>query len=81
VQVLVATHSVDFVNLGEPDEIRICERSDDGAVQIESVKDKKDLAQALDSYRGAMGELWFSKKSARRVSDAWLPISAGQPRD
>jgi predicted ATPase len=60
VQVLVATHSVDFVNLCEPDEIRICERSDDGSVQIESVKDKKDLAQAIDSYRGAMGELWFS---------------------
>jgi predicted ATPase len=60
VHVVVATHSVDFVNLCEPDEIRICERSDDGSVQIESVKDKKDLAQALDTYRGAMGELWFS---------------------
>jgi predicted ATPase len=60
VQVLVATHSVNFVNLCEPDEVRMCERGDDGSVQIESVKDKKDLAQALDSYRGAMGELWFS---------------------
>ncbi len=60
VQVLVATHSVDFVNLCAPDEVRICERTGDGRVQIQSISDKKDLAAAVDNYRGAMGEIWFS---------------------
>jgi predicted ATPase len=60
IQVLVATHSVDFVNLCEPDEVRICERTEAGGVQIQSIRDKKDLSQAVDNYRGAMGEMWLS---------------------
>jgi predicted ATPase len=59
VQVLIATHSVDFVNLCEPNEIRICERSDEG-IKVTSISDEKDLAEAVNNYRGAMGELWNS---------------------
>jgi predicted ATPase len=60
IQVLVATHSVDFVNLCEPDEVRICERHADGQLKVQSIRDKKDLESAVDDYKGAMGELWFS---------------------
>jgi len=60
IQILVATHSVDFVNLCEPHEVRICERHADGRLKVQSIRDKKDLASAVDDYKGAMGELWFS---------------------
>lgn len=60
VQVVVSTHSVDFVNLCRPDEIRICERDDDGAVRVNAIEDRKELGQAMQTYRGALGELWYS---------------------
>ncbi len=60
VQVVVATHSVDFVDLCEPEEVRVCERRDDGGVRVRSIRDQQDLAAAVDNYRGAMGELWLS---------------------
>lgn len=60
VQVLVATHSVDFVNLCSPGEVRICERNEDGTASIHAINDDAELSEALDAYRGALGELWYS---------------------
>jgi predicted ATPase len=60
VQVLVATHSVDFLNLCKPEEVRICERGPDGTATARSIADGKELREVIDAYRGALGELWFS---------------------
>ena len=60
IQVIVTTHSVDFVNLCKPEEIRICERDADGAVKVSSIHDRADLEKAIETFRGALGDLWYS---------------------
>ncbi|MBI5499039.1 MAG: AAA family ATPase [Deltaproteobacteria bacterium] len=60
VQVVVATHSVDFVNLCKPEEVRVCERDAEGVVKVSAVVDQAGLADALKNYQGALGELWYS---------------------
>ncbi len=60
VQVLVATHSVDFVNLCKPEEVRVCERDEGGAVHISEVGDDPQLRTVIKKYKGALGELWYS---------------------
>ncbi len=60
IQVVVTTHSVDFVNLCKPEEVRICERDGTGAVKVSTIHDRSDLEQAMETYKGALGELWYS---------------------
>lgn len=60
VRVLVATHSVDFVNLCSPAEIRVCERDADGRVHIHTIDDELQKQDAIERYKGALGELWYS---------------------
>lgn len=60
IQVVVATQSVDFINQCQPEEVRICERDGNGHVSVHPITDRKELADSIDKYRGALGELWYS---------------------
>jgi predicted ATPase len=59
-QVVVSTHSVDFVDLCRPEEIRICERDDKGQIHVGTVHGREGVGEVLETYRGALGELWYS---------------------
>jgi len=62
VQIVVATHSAEFLNHLEPDEVRFLSRaSDDGSTVIERApSDTPDWRRAFTEYDSALGSLWLS---------------------
>jgi predicted ATPase len=62
VQIVAATHSAEFLNHLEPDEVRFLTRDEsDGSTTIERVKSgAPDWRRAFTEYDSALGSMWLS---------------------
>jgi predicted ATPase len=62
VQIVAATHSAEFLNHLEPDEVRFLSRDNtDGSTLIETVQsDTPDWRRAFTEYDSALGSMWLS---------------------
>ena len=71
VQIVAATHSAEFLNHLEPEEVRFLSRADsDGSTIIERApSDTPDWRRAFMEYDSALGSMWLSGVGGSRVAD------------
>lgn len=61
IQVLVATHSGDFLDHVQPEEVRFLSRTDDGGVRCDVVDPTTpEWREALRVHDGSLGRIWLS---------------------
>jgi predicted ATPase len=62
VQVVIATHSAQLLDLAEPEEVRFVTRSlEDGATQVQRAPTDTDgWKAAYEEYQQSLGDMWLS---------------------
>jgi predicted ATPase len=67
-QVIVTTHSPLLLNFARPEEVRVCQRTADGATTVTPMDKVPDLDKLLKEF--APGELWYLMGEEKIVQEA-----------
>ncbi len=55
-QVILTSHSPYVVSMFEPEEVTLCHKGDDGAVEVRRLSDSKSVQEQMDFF--TLGEIW-----------------------
>lgn len=73
-QVVLTTHSPYVVSLFEPNEVTLCNKDDDGAVQTRRLSQSKAVREQIDVF--TLGEIWTGETDERLMEPAQSSVES-----